>query len=412
MSVSPNSAQARVAADGAASRGASDQAALRSFLARILSPDIVSAIDHADEPRRDLIAAIGERGFLANCFDSQVTQGPLRIRFSELKSFISQLALTKHWGLTLSSAIHLGVFLPMLSRLARSDYHHEVVRSGLKGELLGTVAATDSQAAGSDFAGMETTATFEGSIVRLHGQKTFITSATMADAAIVFARWRPGRHFANYCALLVPTNLAGISSEPIAMAVMRGGGIGRLQFDDVKLPKDAVLGRREFGMRYFLEHIATERLIGGIWASSVAKQTLCSTQSYLAAHQVGERTLWTRDAVRQRFAGAVVEYVQLRALVDETIRNADVAGFVDPLRATSIKAAVPGVMERIGGICLQLRGARGLLADSELLRSLTEFRAFGIGGGSTEAMLEIVADLWSSSSAVEQIDGSSPGDVS
>jgi alkylation response protein AidB-like acyl-CoA dehydrogenase len=374
---------------------------LRSFLAEFLSPDVVSEINNADEPRRDLIAAIGERGFLANCFESQVTQEPLRIRFSELESFINQLALTKYWGLTLSSALHVGVFLPMLSRLARSDHHREVVRLGLKGELLGTVAATDSQAAGSDFMGMETTATFEGSTVRLQGQKTFITSATMADAAIVFARWRPGRHFANYCALVVPTDLAGVSSEPIAMGVMRGGGIGRLRFDDVKLPKDAVLGRREFGMRYFLEHIATERLIGGIWASSVAKQSLFSTHSYLAAHHVGEQTLWTRDAVRQRFASAVVEYMQLRALVDETVRNADIAGSVDPLRATSIKAAVPGVMERIVGTCLQLRGARGLLADSELLRSLTEFRAFGIGGGSTETMLEIVADLWASSSMVE-----------
>jgi alkylation response protein AidB-like acyl-CoA dehydrogenase len=404
MSVLLKTAQARLAADGALSKSASDQAALRSFLAEILPPDIVSAINHADEPRPDLVAAIGQRGFLANCFESQVTQEPLRMRFSELDSFITQLALTKHWGLTLSSALHVGVFLPMLSRLARSDHHHEVVRSGLKGELLGTVAATDSQAAGSDFMGMETTATFEGSIVRLQGQKTFITSATMADAAIVFARWRPGRHFANYCALLVPTNLAGVSSEPIAMAVMRGAGIGRLRFDDVKLPKDAVLGRREFGMRYFLEHIATERLIGGIWASAVAKQSLCSTHSYLAAHQVGQRALWTRDAVRQRFASAVVEYVQLRALVDETIRNADITGSVDQLRATSIKAAVPGVMERIAGTCLQLRGARGLLADSESLRSLIELRAFAIGGGSTETMLEVVADLWASSSMVEQID--------
>lgn len=405
MSVSLDFAQTRLATDGVLSKSASDQAALRSFLAEILSPGVVSAINHADEPRRDLVAAIGQRGFLANCFESRVAQEPLRMRFSELDSLISQLALTKHWGLTLSSALHVGVFLPMLSRLARSDDQREVVKSGLKGELLGTVAATDSQAAGSDFMGMETTATFEGSIVRLQGEKTFITSATMADAAIVFARWRPGRHFANYCALLVPTNLAGVSREPIAMAVMRGAGIGRLRFDNVELPRDAVLGRREFGMRYFLEHIATERLIGGIWASAVAMHSLRATHSYLATHKVGEQALWTRDAVRQRFASAVVEYVQLRALVDETIRNANIAGVVDPLRATSIKAAVPGVMERIAGTCLQLHGARGLLADSESLRSLIELRAFGIGGGSTETMLEVVADLWTSSSMVEQIDG-------
>jgi len=54
-------------------------------------------------------------------------------------------------------------------------------------------------------------------------------------------------------------------------------------------------------------------------------------------------------------------------------------------------------MERLIGTCLQLHGAQGLQSNSDLLQCLKEFRAFGIGGGSTETMLELVADLWSSS---------------
>jgi citronellyl-CoA dehydrogenase len=376
--------------------GGIDATALRDFLDQILPPAVVAAIDRADKPRPDLITAIGRRGFFRACFN--IASGGrvpmLRLNLPAFAALIHELALTNCWGITLSIALHVGVFIPMVARLRQGGQRDAVVDAAIAGEALGTVAITDGQAAGSDFMGMETTAIVDGSTIRLRGEKTFLTSATIAEYAVVFARWRPGRHFANFCAVLVPIDHPGISRAPISMAVMRGAGLGSLRFADAELPGDALLGRRELGMRYFLDHIGVERLVGGVWGLAVAEQCLHDTQRYAAERRVGSQTLWQRGAVRQRFAEAVVELFKLRALVSETIARAQESGSVDPLRCAAIKAAVPSVMERLIGGCLQLQGARGLQADSALLRFLNEVRAFGIGGGSTETMLEVIADLW------------------
>src|ERR1043166_1090026 len=364
---------ARVADHSAPRRGARgiDRAALRACLDDMLPRGLVAALDAADEPRRDFVTVLGRQGFFAGLLtgSSDAEKPPIwPIDIPSFAALIEQLALTRHWGLTLGIALHAGVFLPMVARLAPPDRRNVLVQAAAAGEVLGTVAVTDGHAAGSDFLGMGTTATFDGPVIRLSGEKTFITSATIAEYAVVFARWRPGRHFTNFCALLVPIQDPRVSCEPISMDVLRGAGIGRLRFDNVLLPAHALLGRREFGMRYFLEHVSMERLVAGVWAVAVAEQCLRETQRYAVERCIGAETLWHRGAVRQRFARALVDFVQHRALVDETIQSAG-NGPLDSLRATVIKAAVPELMERLIGTCLQLHGAQGLQSNSDLLQS-------------------------------------------
>ncbi|WP_316195244.1 MULTISPECIES: acyl-CoA dehydrogenase family protein [unclassified Bradyrhizobium] len=378
-------------------RIAFDAATLRIVLDRILPPSIVADLQSSDKPRRELIAALGSEDIFRPCIrgiseDDDPRSAHVNVR--ALATLIEQLALQNCWGLTLSVALHVGVFLPLIARLAHPVQRQMIIASAAAGRLLGAVAATDLMAAGSDFMGMETTATFDGPSIILRGTKTFITSATIADYAVVFARWRPGRHFSNFCSLLVPLDQQGVLRRAIPMEVMRGAGVGSLTFNDVRLPEHALLGRRELGMRYFLDHIGMERLIAGVWALAIGERELRDTQKHLLRRQIGAASLWQRDAVRQRLAESIAQLALLRSLVSETLIEADANGFVDPLRSAIIKATAPATLERIIGTCLQFHGAAGLSQGNHLLRSLTELRAFAIGGGSTETMLELIANSW------------------
>jgi alkylation response protein AidB-like acyl-CoA dehydrogenase len=98
--------------------------------------------------------------------------------------------------------------------------------------------------------------------------------------------------------------------------------------------------------------------------------------------------------VRHRIAQSVVQVTLLRALVEQALAATDRTRLVDPFNSAVIKAAVAPAMEAAIGACLQLQGARGLEADSSLLRLLNEFRVFGVAGGSTETMLDVVGELW------------------
>jgi citronellyl-CoA dehydrogenase len=369
--------------------------ALRAFLKEAVYPQ-VEDLERQQIFPRTIVQQLGEQGFFTPCLQPAEARNartlPLNARMFSI--LIEELAKTRCFGLTITVSIHVGVFLPLVQRLAHPTLRESLVQDALCGKVIGTIAATEANVAGSDFMGMECSASVDAEQIVLNGHKHYITNAAVADYVIVFARRRPGRHFANFCALLVPTARAGVSSARLDMAVMRTAVTSRIEFDHVVLPSTYVLGRKELGMNYFLQHIAVERLSGGVWAVAVAEQCLEEAQQYASERLIGEETLWERSAVRHRIAQAVTQVTLLRALVEQVVADTDHTRIVDPFNSAVIKAAVAPAMESVIGTCLQLQGARGLEAHSPLLRLLNEFRVFGVAGGSTETMLDVIGELW------------------
>jgi alkylation response protein AidB-like acyl-CoA dehydrogenase len=126
----------------------------------------------------------------------------------------------------------------------------------------------------------------------------------------------------------------------------------------------------------------------------VAEDRLAEAQRYAQERAIGTETLWDRGAVRHRVARAAVRLALLRALTDNAFAAGHDAGRVDQFVSAALKAAVPEAMEDVVGLCVQLRGARALAAGSPLLQLLNDFRVWGVAGGSTETMLDVVAEAW------------------
>ena len=334
-----------------------------------------------------LLRGIGRAGLLARCLTDDPRQ-PLRLdRFGEL---IEALAGHAPSGPTLSCVVHLATFLPLVRRLAHESMA-DVVAAAVAGRAVGTIAATDAGVAGSDLLGIETTVELGDDRITVRGTKEWITNATTADYYAVVARHHPGRHFSSLSVVLAPADAPGVTREAIDSAVMAGAGIGRVTFDNVVLPRTALLGRPGWGFAYFVEQMAAERLAGGFWAVAVARNVLARTVAYLRDHHVGEESLWERTAVRHDLARLAVRLRLLEALVAQIVATASATGRL-PTRDTAVlKAALaPLVIETVER-CLQLHGADGFAADRGLLRLLDDVRVFGVAGGTTETMLDLVA---------------------
>lgn len=353
---------------------------------------------------RELVLKMGQVDLFAPCYDQEVDPLSLPLNFCLFRVLIEEVAKLRCFGFALTIAMHVGVFLPLVINLASTTHREALVKASLRGEVLGTIASTEAEAAGSDFLGMATTSVIEEDSITLNGRKHYVTNITLADYVIVFTRWQPGRHFTNHCAILVPIATSGVRCAPIPMGVMQGAVIGHVEFAQVKLDRSHLLGRRGWGFHYFLQHIAVERLSGGIWATVVAEECLREAQQYAQQRLIGTSTLWERGATQHRLAQGVVQVTLLRALVEKAVALAQDQHIVDVFLSATVKAAVPPIMEMIVGFALQLQGARGLEADSLLLSHLHDFRAFGVAGGSTETMLDIIADIWAQGSAVP-VDG-------
>ncbi|MBX7098037.1 MAG: acyl-CoA dehydrogenase family protein [Myxococcaceae bacterium] len=374
---------------------ASFRALVRELVAREVTPH-AAAWDRAGAFPRAVLECLGDAGVISACFENVPSgRSAVPLDVARYAVLVEELAHARCFGLSLSVALHVGVYLPLLSRLGTQATRERLLPPALSGRALGAFATTEGEVAGSDLLGLATTLEPRDGGFRLTGEKAYVSSVPGADQVVVLARTAPGRHFANLALVVVDAKAKGVHAERQPLQVMRAAAVGRLRFDAVELDADALLGRRELGLAYFQDHIATERLAGAVWACAVGERCVEEARQHCLARRLGEDTLWGNAAVRQRLGTAQVQLALLRALVEKTVRLAQAQGRVPSLEAAELKAAVAPTMETVIGTCLQLQGAAGFVDGSPLLQLLADFRVFGVAGGSTETMLEQVADLWS-----------------
>jgi alkylation response protein AidB-like acyl-CoA dehydrogenase len=347
-------------------------------------------------PLREAFASLGAAGSFRACFAHDDPSRRSRLDWPAFAALVRLLATEESFGLTLCVALHVGVFIPMVWDLATPEARAGVLDAALDGRVAGAIAMTDAGVSGSDLLGTRTAVAFRGDrCVEVTGEKAYVTHVPGADYAAVLARSREGRHFSNFCALLVPLRAPGVAVSELDMAVMRPAPVGRIGLDRVSLPATMLLGRRGLGLRHFTDYVAHERLVGGVWAAAVLERCLTGARRAAGERIVGEASLWESPAARQRLAGAMVSQRMLQSAVDVAVGRA-AEGALSPLDCNVVKAAAPRVAEEVVGVCLQLQGARGLERGSRLLQLLVDFRTFGVGGGATETALEAVAAGWAS----------------
>lgn len=303
-----------------------------------------------------------------------------------LSSLLTGLDRYCSLGSTLAVTVPLATCLPILA--SGTGPAAQVLAEALRGTAVVALAATDDTA-GCDLSSLNTEITFDEDGLRLNGTKRWITNATTCDAALVLARHRPGSHFTSFTWVLVPTTTPGVGVAPADTQLFEGSGTGELTFDQVRLSRDHVVGGTGRGMSSFATHIATERLVGALWAVALCERTLRDTLRHLRERRHGDGTLWQREGVRQRYAEAVLCARRHQALT-ESLTDA-VAARRDTAGAAMLKASAATTVEHVLDVCAHLQGAHGFRTGGpQALRA--QAALFGIGGGTTEVVLSIVAD--------------------
>jgi citronellyl-CoA dehydrogenase len=300
----------------------------------------------------------------------------------DLRVLLTELDARFPLGVVLSVCVQIATALPILLDAQSGDLAHRIGEVASRGEALLALAATDAAAAGSDLMELGTTARLTDDGIVLDGGKRWITNAVTADYALVLARHRPQRHFTSFLWVLVPTGAPGVLARPATGASFAGSGVGHLSFDSVSLSRDHLVGRPGRGLAVFARHVATERLAGALWASAMCRRVLRDTHRALTTRPLGGRTMWDNDAIRQRFARALVESRRIDALC---------AGLDSLVDSMVLKASVADSLDRVLAECAHLLGADSF-ADGGVAQLRSEATMFGIAGGATGAMLAGIAD--------------------
>ena len=359
---------------------------LKAFIAQEVTPNVDQWEKDGIEPR-EIWQKMGQGGFL--CTDLDPSYGGMGGDFLYSVIVTEELSYTFHTGL--AAGLHSDVVVPYISAFGSEELKRKYLPGCVSGDIISAVAMTEP-GAGSDLAGMTTTAEQEGDEVVINGSKTFISNGQHCDLVITVARTDPDAPGSRGLSLfLVDCEKAGFSrGRNLEKLGLHAADTSELFFEEVRVPGDALLGELNKGFIALMQELPRERLALAVGAVAAMGAALEMTVDYVKERQAFGAPLSQLQNTRFRIAEMQTEYRLNNAFVNECIARLE-AGTLDAATASMAKLATTEAQCRVVDGCLQLFGGYGYMKEYPISRAYADARAQRIYGGSSEIMCELVA---------------------
>ena len=304
-------------------------------------------------------------------------------------AFSEALGSSTFAGFDVTVLVHTDMAGPHLVNSGSSAQHERWMPGILSGETILAIAVSEPDA-GSDVAGMRTSARREGDGWVLNGRKIFITNGAYADLTIVAARTDADNKY-GISMFLVPKGTPGFEvARKLDKHGWRCSDTAELVLEDVFVPDDQLLGTPHRGFYETMKNFQNERMVLVGMGVGAAQKAIDMTLKYTQDRPAFGGTLYDLGAIRQRLAMDQAELDGVRASMYHAAWIGE-QGRDNVKEMSGIKAWGAEVVNRIMYDCTQFHGGMGFMRESAIERMYRDARVLSIGGGATEVMLEEVA---------------------
>ena len=364
-----------------------DQEMLREVFARFATERVkprAAQIDEAHEFPRELFMELAELGFFGLRYPESL--GGVNL---DLVSYCVALAEIARGSLSLAApaAMQSVMGTHFLYVLGNEDIHEQLLKPAIRGEKIGAICITEPNA-GSDLSSIATTARKVDGGYRLDGQKTWITSAPVADMFTVFARAGEDKRLTIF---LVEKDFPGLR---VGRAIEKMGCWGSLTsevfFEDCLVPDDHRLGEEGEGEGALRKILADVRILTGALAIGVARAALDEALEYAASRvQFGKPI--------NRFQAIQTHLAEMGTDLEAATRLVHYAAWLrDEDRPHQREAAMAKLFatERAADICdkaTRILGSYGYAMEFGAQRYLRDIRFTLYGGGTSEILKMLIA---------------------
>ena len=265
-----------------------------------------------------------------------------------------------------------------------------------KEEWLPRAAARDITAfgltepgAGSDSAGMQTTAVKTDKGWVLNGTKRYITNAPYAKVALIMARTSKEAlpKNAHVSAFIVPMDAPGVSVGKTDKKMGQAGStIADIIMEDVHLPDNALLGGElGKGFAFAMKSLDNGRISVGSAATAYAKRALDSAIRYATERKAFGEPIANFQLIQQMLADCEIEIYAAECMMHDVTRRAD-AGENVLRKAAAFKVFASEMCGRVVDRCVQVYGGAGYLAEYDAERFFRDARVYRIYEGTTQIL--------------------------
>jgi len=360
--------------------------AYRKFLASEIVP-------HMEDWRaagivdREAFRKAGEQGFLMIWPDEKYGGlGDDDFRFEQIIIEETAYARVGDWF----NSLHSRLVGPYFTRFGSEEQCQRFLPGCISGDTILAIAMTEPDA-GSDLAGMRATAIEKDDHWVLNGSKTYISNGINADLVIVAAKTDPENNPHHMTLFLVERGMEGFErGRNLDKMGLKAQDTAELFFNDVKLPRENVLGEPGQGFIYLMKGLAEERLIGAAGYIASAQLSWDLTADYVKERKAFGKPLVAFQNTQFQLADMRTQLDIAQTYVDQCVR-AFTAGQLSAADAAKAKLVCSELSITAADLGVQLHGGAGYMDEYPISRQFTDSRINTIYAGSSEVMKIIIS---------------------
>jgi glutaryl-CoA dehydrogenase (non-decarboxylating) len=357
------------------------QKMVRDFVTKEVAP-IIKEFDRNQEMAPFILPRMGQLGILGICLPVRYGgQGmdyiSLGLACEELEAVDSTLRVVM--------SVHMGLNSLGLLQWGTEEQKQKFLVPQAKGEKIACFGLTEP-GAGSDVAGICSTARLEGDEYILNGEKMWISLATKADHCLWVGRTNPkaADSHEGLSAFLVELNRPGVSSGDIHGKLgVRAGSTGWINFQDVHVPADQRIGEEGEGFKIAMSCLDNGRYTVASGATGLIRASLEASVKYAKERKAFGREIAKFQLIQQKIACMVQSYEMARLLYlragwmkNQGLRNT---------RETSLaKWFTTDESFKAASDAIQIHGAYGFSDEYDVERFLRNSRGAIIYEGTSE----------------------------
>ena len=257
------------------------------------------------------------------------------------------------------------------------------------GETIVAIAMTEP-GAGSDLAGIRTSAVRDGDDWIVNGSKTFISAGINSDLVVVVCRTDPDAGHKGFTLLVVERDMAGFSrGRKLDKMGLHAQDTSELHFENVRVPSANVLGQEGRGFYHLMQNLPSERLSIAISAIAGARETWRQTVQYAKDRKAFGQPIGSFQHNRFLLAEMDTELDVSERYIDRCLQGV-VDGELTAVEAAKAKWWCTETAKKVIDGCVQLHGGYGYMMEYRVARDYVDSRIQTIFGGTTEIMKEII----------------------
>ena len=292
----------------------------------------------------------------------------------------------------LSAGANISLVTMPIFRFGTEDHKEKYLKKLITGEFIGSFCLTEP-GCGSDAGGLKTTARRENGKYILNGTKMWISNASFAKLAVIFAKTDKTKGAKGITAFLVETDAPGFKSSLINGKLgLRASAVCEISLENVEVPEENVLGEVGSGFKIAMSALESGRYSVAAGCVGAAQGCLDASIKYAKERVQFGKPIGSFQLVQAMIAEMVVEIDAAHMLLMRAghLKN---KGRPNVLETCMAKLFASEMANRVAYKAIQIHGGYGFVDEFPVERFYRDIRATTLYEGTSEIQKLIIGNL-------------------